>query len=339
MTPASPSSSLEGSFSHDVRSLFTTNTDPDLPQAQLAGLPIARLKTLTADIERKLHARNITTLHDLATKFPASEIAQIRLSPEQWQALACLILYPNFDRGPSCGWQFQFDAAPLSYYQNFAGTPFHTHFGPVFYRGRTDGSARLLVIGQDPSTDEVLGHRAFVGQAGQIAQNFLTKIGLTRSYLMLNTFIFGVQSGSLNQAMVTDPTIMAYRNKLFDYAKANNKLVAILAFGSYANASATNWPGRGSLPIIRVTHPTAPTGVAANWNSNLQAAANAIPPDPGATVDLTPYDTTAPNMPTTDVPRRDLPFGVPNFQGSGGGTRSQRGSGATFETRITWSAP
>jgi len=242
------------------------------------------------------------------------------------------------DPGPDSSWEQLFLSAPLDYYINFPQHPFHTRFGPVFYRGRLDGTARVLVVGQDPATDEILGHRAFVGQAGQLAQNFLTKLGLTRSYLMFNTFLFGVQSASLSAAMATDAAIMAFRNKLFDNAASTSRLTAILAFGQYAHTSVLNWPGRGTTPVVHVSHPTAQTGVAANWNSNFAAASHVIQPDSDGHVDATPYNTTGP-LPSTDVPRRDLPFGVPSWHGTGGGTRSQRNSGSNFETQITWTAP
>jgi uracil-DNA glycosylase len=264
------------------------------------------------------------------------------LNPAVVAKLRCLLFYPQHDPGPDCAWEELFQGAPLDHYVNFPGNPFHTHFGPVFYRGRLDGHARVLVIGQDPATDETLGQRAFVGQAGQIAQNFLTKLGLTRSYLMFNTYLFGVQSSFLsgsNPAVIpTEPTIMAYRNSLFDRAKATNTLQAILAFGAPANTSATNWPGASGIPIIHVSHPTAPSGVAANWNAHLAAAQAAIAPDSDGHVDTTHYSTTA-DLPHTDIPRRDLPFGLPSWHGAGGGTRSQRVSGTTFETQITWTAP
>lgn len=242
------------------------------------------------------------------------------------------------DRGPNGPWRQLFQSAPLNHYVTLPQSPFHTRFGPVFYRGRLDGSARVLIIGQDPSTDEVLAQRIFIGQAGQIAQNFLTKLGLTKSYLMFNSFLFGGQSNSLSAAIAMDPTIMAYRNGLFDRARTTNSLEAIIAFGSHAKTSALNWPGRGNLPIISLTHPTAHSGVAANWNNGFAAAQGAIAADSDGQVDMTPYSTTA-VMPHTAVPRRDLPFGLPTWHGTGGGTQSRRGSGAGFEQQIIWTAP
>jgi hypothetical protein len=245
---------------------------------------------------------------------------------------------PQHDPGPTPEWEEIFASAPLDTYLNAPGAPFHTRFGPVFYRGRLDGTARVLVVGQDPSTDETLAGRILVGQAGQITQRFLAKLGLTRSYLMFNTFLYGVQSGAITPELVLDPDILAFRNRLFDVAKATNQLTTVLAFGSKAQDSVAAWVGKGALPIIGLTHPTSPTGVADSWNSQLADASAAVSPDPDGTVDLTPFDTAAQSMPTTDIPRFDLAFGTPTWHGTGGRTSSQRVIGA-FESEIRWSAP
>ena len=245
---------------------------------------------------------------------------------------------PQHDPGPPPEWEALFASAPLDAYVNAPGAPFHTRFGPVFYRGRLDGTARVLVVGQDPSTDETLAGRILVGQAGQITQRFLAKLGLTRSYLMFNTFLYGVQSGAITPALVNDPAIQGFRNQLLDAAKAANPLTAVLAFGLKAQDSVAAWPGVGTLPVIELTHPTSPTGVAASWNLKLADAITATGPDPDGTVDASPFDADAEDMPTTDIPRFDLPFGTPPWHGTEGSTRSKRVSGA-FETEIQWRAP
>jgi hypothetical protein len=66
---------------------------------------------------------------------------------------------------------------------------FRTEWGPIFHRGRLDGSARVLVIGQDPAQHEAIVRRILVGEAGQRAQGFLAKLGITKSYVSINTFL------------------------------------------------------------------------------------------------------------------------------------------------------
>ena len=36
---------------------------------------------------------------------------------------------------------------------------FRVEWGPIFHRGRLDGSARILIIGQDPAQHEVVARR------------------------------------------------------------------------------------------------------------------------------------------------------------------------------------
>lgn len=308
------------------------------PPAALAATPLTGLQGLTAEQLGRLNQAGLKTMEDLASLKDPEQLKDLKIDLEILQGVICALFYPQYDRGPGCAWEQLFLAAPVNDYVNYPNHPFHTRFGPVFYRGRLDGSARVLVVGQDPATDEILAARIFVGQAGQLAQNFLTKLGLTRSYLMFNTFLYGVQSASLSQDMVTSPALLAYRNKLLDRARATNKLEAIITFGKYGALSVQNWPGKGNLPVFELTHPTAPNGVATSWNSKLAAAHAAIAPDSGAPVDISPYNTSAP-PPATDIPRYDLPFGLPSWHGTGGHTCSARGAGNLFETQILWSTP
>jgi uracil-DNA glycosylase len=308
------------------------------PANALLSLKLDEIAAIPKNERDMLRERyRVQTLEDFR-RINAADLKAV-INPGLWPILLCIFSYPKHDPGPPCAWEELFETAPLSYYQGLSGgTTFHTHFAPVFYRGRLDGTARVLVIGQDPATDETLSGRAFVGQAGQLAQNFLSKIGITRSYVMLNTFLYGVQSANLTPALANDATIQNYRNQLFDKVKATNTISLVLAFGSYANNSATSWPGLGSIPLVHVTHPTAQSGVQANWNNNLATASSHVAADSDGHVDLTLYNTAA-AIPPTDIPRRDLPFGTPTWQGTGGNTRSVRGSGSLFETTITWTAP
>jgi hypothetical protein len=305
------------------------------PESDLLKVPIDAVEALPPEIRTLLRdTHDARTLGDL--RRVDLRAIQPKISAHLVELVTCLLHYPQHDAGPDCDWERLFQAAPTAYYASYPGTPFHTRFGPVFYRGRLDGSAQVLVVGQDPASDETLAGRAFVGTAGQIAQTFLHKLGITRSYLMLNTFLFGVQSGSITDAMVADATIQGYRNQLLDRAMITNSISLILAFGAKAQDSVQNWPGKGSTTVLALTHPTAPNGVAANWNSHLGTAIASVTPDWDGTVDATPFPTPA-APPRTDIPRRDLPFGLPSWHGTGG-TRSQRVSGA-FETQITWTAP
>ena len=74
----------------------------------------------------------------------------------------------------------------------YKGSDFRSEWGPVFHRGRLDGSARVLLLGQDPAQHETILRRILVGEAGHRIQGFLWKLGISRSYVMVNTFLYGV---------------------------------------------------------------------------------------------------------------------------------------------------
>src|SRR5690242_19284447 len=122
------------------------------PAAEIAEAPLEALRSATADWVAERGREGITSLGQLAR---LRNEGRIRIDPLIFDTLVCLLFYPKHDPGPDCAWERLFEDAPLAYYAAFPGNPFHTRFGPVFYRGRLDGTARVLVIGQDPSTDEI----------------------------------------------------------------------------------------------------------------------------------------------------------------------------------------
>jgi hypothetical protein len=67
---------------------------------------------------------------------------------------------------------------------------FRVEWGPIFHRGRLDGTARVLVLGQDPATHETITRRILVGEAGQRVQGLLARIGITTNYVMVNAFLY-----------------------------------------------------------------------------------------------------------------------------------------------------
>ena len=74
----------------------------------------------------------------------------------------------------------------------YPASDFRVEWGPLFHRGRLDGSARVLLIGQDPAQHEAITRRILVGEAGQRTQGFLARLGITRSYVMVNTYLYSV---------------------------------------------------------------------------------------------------------------------------------------------------
>lgn len=245
----------------------------------------------------------------------------------------------KFDKGPTASWAQKFFDAPRQHYINHPSGRFRTEFGPVYYRGRLNASVKLLIVGQDPSTDEILAHRNLVGSAGQRVQKLLNRIGVTKSYVMFNTFLYGIkgQMDLVMNGIALEPTILNYRNSLFAKTAGASTLQAIISFGNGGDLAIANWPARpAGVPWFQLTHPSAPDNVVLpNWNAQLNALHAAVTPDSVALVDTTPYGATFSVNDVAEIPREDLSFGLPDWHGTGGGTRSQRNGDAI----INWTSP
>jgi uracil-DNA glycosylase len=274
----------------------------------------------------------------LRAAFGITSIAGLAAAPPVRHALAVLAAAgtPGFDPGPPPSWEAFFATAPLDAYIARADQ-FRIEFGPVLYRGRLDGTARLLVMGQDPSTDELLAGRILVGLSGQRVQGLLRRLGLTRSYSLLNTFLFSVKGqfvGELRTLSRSEP-FLGYRNAYLDRLRAENPLEAVLAVGGAAQDAIGRWPGRVGLQVIEVGHPAAPDAATtlAGWNAALGPLGQLVGPDDGQVQDLTPYGTAWTPADHAPIPRADLPFGLPAWHGHG--DHSHRDG----PTLIVWEAP
>jgi uracil-DNA glycosylase len=234
---------------------------------------------------------------------------------------------------------------------------FRWHFGPMHYRGRLgDGDVRVVVIGQEGAQDESLACRSFVGGTGGRMQHFLHHLGITRSYLFLNTFlypIFGQYSGDDIRRLAQHPEspIVQQRHRVLDYILARNDLQLVIAVGTAAKETAASWlahhGGSGSpsqlhradgsvlgpdVHLLGVLHPGGASkggstssivadfrraaGQVARWRSDEPGW---LPTDPdGVAQPASAYE-----YRSAPVPFRDLPFGV-SWRLGRGGTSSNR---------------
>lgn len=230
-----------------------------------------------------------------------------------------------FDPGPPSRFEKVFATLP-DY------TPFKEHFwfdwGPVFYRGRLDGSARVLCIASDPGATERIGHRVLIGDAGQRVQGLLGKVGLTHSYLCLNAFAYAIFPSHTQEhasAILRDPAQRRWRNKLYDKAKGPS-LQAIVAFGWIAREAVDLWPGKGSVPVFEVPHPSShDEGRMLNeWGKLVTELRLIVTPDADGDPSLPNYGSTFREQDYAPVPRYDLPFGVPAFLGNDARARAEQ---------------
>jgi uracil-DNA glycosylase len=123
---------------------------------------------------------------------------------------------------------------------------FRWEFGPVFYRGRLgDNQVKVLVVGQDGGSDEAVAHRAFVGESGTRVQHLLAHLGITHSYLFLNTFVYSIHGqfdgGLVRLALDPASPVARHRNRLLTYAASRNDLRLIVTIGRAARESVLAW--------------------------------------------------------------------------------------------------
>jgi uracil-DNA glycosylase len=241
----------------------------------------------------------------------------------------------------------------------FPAADFRIEWGPIFHRGRLDGSARVLVIGQDPAQHESIARRILIGTAGHRFQGFLAKLGITTSYVLINTYLYSVYGQTAGNKHAHDPAIAAYRNQWLDALVAGNDIEAVIALGSLADTAYQTWhatpAGAAYTGAYRhILHPTYPDSAAASsgtpraqlmatmladWNAALDVlhAAVAHPDAPTALVhygtDLAPGD-------LVEIPQGDLPAGCPAWMRSAEPWATRNGATAADKrATITVSIP
>jgi uracil-DNA glycosylase len=224
----------------------------------------------------------------------------------------------------------------------------------MFFRGRLDGSAKVVIVGQEGAQDESLSHRSFTGGTGARMQHLLRFLGLDRSYLFLNSFVYPI-FGQYTQDLVPlaqDPRspVVKHRNRILDKAVVDGDVRLVIAVGRAAKESVATWieahggnaqpdalhnASLGSIPnrvkVVGVLHPGGAAGgstaaIKADFvraighvRDRLQADPGWLPTDPGMSRNLSatfPYASAA-------IPYRDFPFGTCPRLGRGG-TSSNR---------------
>ena len=228
----------------------------------------------------------------------------------------------DFDAGPTGAFKALCGAYPDD--TVFKGSDgFRSLWGPVFYRGRANGTARLLVIGQDPAQTEAVTRRILSGQAGRRVQGFVEKLGYTRRYLMVNAFLYGIYNQQMALPHLNDPEIKAYRNAWLEAAFEPGRIETVVTFGTPAFTAWTEFTQTAvgaqvaqTVHFHKALHPTADQGpitradLLENWN---RALADLHPQvqHPDRATPLVPYGTDFTPAELPEIPSRDLPFGLP----------------------------
>ena len=240
----------------------------------------------------------------------------------------------------------------------YPASQFRVEWGPIFHRGRLDGSARILVIGQDPAQHESIVRRILVGEAGRRLQGFLAKLGITRSYVLVNTFLYSVY-GSVKSQTQKDPRLVEYRNRWFDALLIGRQVQAVLALGGAANEAWAFWKATAAgqamdISFAAVTHPTQPESsskgdrtklaqatkaLLKNWNGALSGLGPAIAhPDGPRPLVLYGDDWAEGDRPP--VPEGDFPAGLPAWMHEEDGWAKRPGTDVRAKRRnITITVP
>jgi len=255
--------------------------------------------------------------------------------------------------------ELKYDRGPTArFLRHFARLPDHTAYrdlfwydwGPVFYRGRLDASARVICVASDPGPTERVAGRSLVGDAGQRVQGFLSKLGITHSYVCLNAFVYALHPSKTGgaQPLLRDLEHVRWRNQLFDMVRGPD-LEAIVAFGSNAQVAVGLWNAPPNTTIIQTYHPSyrEQSRLLRSWRQAILQLRALVTPDPDG-------DPTGPNYGNgfresdyTAIPKLDLPFGFPEWFGddSWGRKASPRHNNCVGrpspddEHTLTWIAP
>ncbi len=225
---------------------------------------------------------------------------------------------------------------------------FWFNWGPIFYRGRLNKTARVLCVASDPGPTERIGGRALIGNAGQRVQGFLSKIGITKSYVCLNGFVYALHPSHLSDGikLLSDPTHTKWRNKVFSAVKGP-QLQAIIAFGDVAKKTVDLWDKKGDVPVFKTYHPSyrgEEAKLLTDWNRVVNEVRQVVTKDSDGDNTVPVYAETFRESDYAPVPRRDLPFGVPDFLGDDAWRRKKRGMAGVSRPKgddytLTWKAP
>lgn len=252
----------------------------------------------------------------------------------------------DFDAGPPKAIANHLAAVP-SYAPH--RTSFWYDWGPIFYRGRMDGSAKLLCIASDPGPSERIACRTLVGDAGQRVQGFVTKLGLTKSYALVNAFAYALLPSKAQKAtpILSEPAHLAWRNTLLDKI-TGPKLEAIVAFGVQAQAAVQLWD-TPDVPILQVPHPSSRNAkqLVTEWKAAIVELRGIVTPDAGGDNSGPNYGSTFKEADYAPIPPGDLPFGMPPWFGDDAWGRrakprhnnSVKRPGSDLLHTLIWQAP
>lgn len=233
----------------------------------------------------------------------------------------------------------------------YPASQFRLEWGPIFHRGRLDGSARVLIIGQDPAQHETIVRRILVGEAGRRVQGLLAKLGIVRSYVFINAYLYSVY-GSVRAKTRRNPALIDYRNLWLKALLAGGQVEAAVSLGQAADEAWQFWKASSdgqsvNVAYAAVTHPTQPESsskgdkaklaaatrkLLANWNAALTALAPRVQ-HPDVAVPLVLYGEQWADGDRVAIPEGDFPAGLPAWMHENDGWARRAGADALAKRR------
>ena len=212
----------------------------------------------------------------------------------------------------------------------FPSSSFRVEWGPIFHRGRLDGTRADIVhrpgsrTKRDycPANPDRRGRPSSPGLPGK-ARHRPQLCDAQRVTLQR-------YNQSSAKKHVNDPVIVAYRNRWLSALTTSGSLEAVVAFGSLADAAwqefAMSSERAAAIPYQHIPHPTSPElGGAAperikkataamlrKWNAALEALRQAVQ-HPDAVRPFVPYGVAFQPSELVEIPSFDMPAGIPDM--------------------------
>jgi hypothetical protein len=169
-----------------------------------------------------------------------------------------------------------------------------------------------------------------VGEAGRRAQGFLSKLGITKSYVFINALLYSVY-GNGGSKYVNKPAVKKYRKEWISGILSSGNISAVVTFGQIAKKAWDQYIKDNSIERDitdeNIMHPTFPESaggskaeIAANtkkmlkqWNGALSRLFPVILTKDIPEVTIAPYGDILLPSDKTDIPSCDLPAGIPRW--------------------------
>lgn len=224
--------------------------------------------------------------------------------------------YSDFDAGPGPDFARLLMGGLASFeWPDFKslGVTSHPSFGwgPI-YRGRPDEATAYILADQE-SHDDLFTGRALTGESGQRLQQFLSSMGILTKYVIIRTL--PVDTLDLAAAKLTsislNTAVLKVHQAILDRVIAQSPAVKLaLSFGTAAGNVMAKLSLHG-IPSINLKAWSSP-GSLNDWKQKLQDIKVVAYPKETATPSFQ-YDGGR-----GEIPRIDLPFGVPRWVGTSG---------------------